>query len=88
MTFPDHKVELEELMALLDGELTGAEAERVRTHVAGCRDCQRMEAEMRGVSGRLAAWQVEEAPESLRCRSREAHGSPRCRGGCRSPRDW
>jgi len=65
MTFSDHKVELEELMGLLDGELTGAEAERVRTHVAGCRDCQRMEAEMRGVSGRLAAWQVEEAPASL-----------------------
>ena len=86
MTFPDHKVELEELMALLDGELTGAEAERVRTHVAGCRDCQRMEAEMRGVSGRLAAWQVEEAPESLALPQPET-GRPRWRGGCRSQRD-
>ena len=58
----DHQAALEDLMADLDGELTPAESAAVRAHVAGCRECQEVEAELRDVAGRLATWTVEEPP--------------------------
>jgi hypothetical protein len=65
MTTTDHRAELETLMAYLDGELSGAEIERVRTHVVGCAACQQVEEEMRGVSTRLQTWEVDGAPSTL-----------------------
>ena len=77
MTAANHDVQFEELMAWLDGELQGADAERVRAHVAGCADCLRMEAEMREVSDRLSAWQVPPAPASQTRPGRRAWGMNR-----------
>jgi predicted anti-sigma-YlaC factor YlaD len=61
-----HDPAFEELTAWLDGELTPAEAERVRAHVASCASCQRLRQDMQEVSRRMAAWSVPEAPASLR----------------------
>ena len=65
MTAGNHTRELEEVMAYLDGALDATAADRVRTHLAGCTECQRVEQELRGVSNRLHAWQVEPAPSQL-----------------------
>ena len=65
MTTGNHDVALEELMALLDGELPAGYAERVRAHVRGCQQCQRTEAEVRDVSSRLARWNVADAPAGI-----------------------
>ncbi len=62
----DHQAAFEQLMADLDGELTPAEAASVRAHVAQCPACQEVELELRGVSGRIAAWTVGEPPASVR----------------------
>jgi hypothetical protein len=65
MTAADHNTEFEELMAWLDGELTGSDENRVRAHVDGCIECQQMEQQMRSVSGRLATWIVPTAPATF-----------------------
>jgi hypothetical protein len=65
MSAADHTARFEELMAWLDGELPDDEARRVQAHVSGCADCQQMEAEMRGVSGQMAQWNVAAAPATL-----------------------
>jgi hypothetical protein len=65
MKTADHHAELESLMAYLDGELAGADAERVRGHLAACEQCQRVEAEMSEVSERLATWEVDDAPATF-----------------------
>jgi hypothetical protein len=53
-----HDVNREEVMALLDGELSGDRATAVRDHVDRCRECQTLEDELRRVSARLSTWQV------------------------------
>jgi hypothetical protein len=61
----DHQAELEALMAYHDGELSTIEADRLRTHVAGCAECQKVEADMRALSNRLQTWEVGGAPSTL-----------------------
>ena len=51
----------EELMAYLDGEASAD----VAAHLEGCRDCQALAAELRGVSERLLEWEVEPADRGL-----------------------
>jgi len=59
---PDmHPIEPEELMAYLDGELSEARASETARHLAHCRDCQAVAAEMQSVSRTLLAWEIEEA---------------------------
>jgi uncharacterized small protein (DUF1192 family) len=65
MNSPPHPIGQEELMAFLDGELSAERAEHVATHLSECGDCRAAIAESRGLSGRLAGWQVEPAPPSL-----------------------
>lgn len=65
MTHSEHQAAFEELTAYLDGELGPVEASRVRTHLAGCSECRQVEAELRGVSARLASWTVGDPPSSL-----------------------
>jgi hypothetical protein len=65
MTAANHDVQLEDVMALLDGELPVGQAERVRAHLAVCAECQEVSMHMRGVSQRLAGWDVQSAPASL-----------------------
>jgi len=56
-----HPVEREEVMAYLDGQLEAARAKVVAAHVEECAECRALAMELRGVSERLAAWQVEPA---------------------------
>ena len=52
----------EELMAYLDGELTPARAERIRTHLEQCPECQREIDGFEQLSRRLQEWTVETRP--------------------------
>jgi hypothetical protein len=61
MQVNEHPVEQEEVMAYLDGELPSDRTAVVAEHMEECGDCQRLAAELRDVSRRLAAWQVERA---------------------------
>jgi hypothetical protein len=58
----------EELMAYLDGEASAD----VAAHLEGCRDCQTLAGELRGVSARLRAWEVEPPGAGLDRRVRAA----------------
>src|SRR5450432_3072471 len=53
-----HLVEPEELMAYLDGELPAGRAAVAAQHLDRCAACQRMAADLRGVSLQLMAWEV------------------------------
>lgn len=58
-----HPIEPEELMAYLDGELAGDRATAAAAHLGECAECQRVVAELRGISQNLRTWKVE-PPES------------------------
>ncbi|MBA3296687.1 MAG: DUF4349 domain-containing protein, partial [Acidobacteria bacterium] len=62
--------DVEAVMAYLDGELPTDAAERMQVHLDECEECRTMMTELRGVSERLGAWQVEGAPTTLRPRAR------------------
>jgi hypothetical protein len=59
MQVKEHPVEQEEVMAFLDGELAADRAAVVARHLEECGECGRLAGELRGVSGRLAGWEVE-----------------------------
>jgi predicted anti-sigma-YlaC factor YlaD len=65
MNAADHNAQFEEVMAWLDGELPADAAARVEAHVAQCPACQRLEADMRSVSGQMAQWKIPGAPATL-----------------------
>ena len=48
----------EEVMALLDGELSAAEAQAVSTHVDHCAECAKLTEQLRRTSQSLSAWSV------------------------------
>jgi len=60
-----HDVEHEEVMAYLDGELPASRALAVRAHLDQCAECRALSDELRDVSGGLAEWTIEPAPERL-----------------------
>ena len=62
----DHSGELEQVMAYVDGALDRESAELVRRHIVGCHQCRQAEADLREVSDRLQAWDVDAVPVSLR----------------------
>jgi hypothetical protein len=64
----DHSAQFGDVMALLDGELRGDAADQVRLHLSACVECQRIAADLRGVSGRLQEWSVGDTPKSLQVR--------------------
>jgi anti-sigma factor RsiW len=53
-----HPVAPEEIMALLDGELSSAEVKTVETHVAECAECSALRNELQGTSEGLRVWTV------------------------------
>jgi hypothetical protein len=55
-----HLVAPEEIMALVDGELTAAEASVVAAHIDECAECAALRDELRGASQALHAWAVPE----------------------------
>ena len=73
-----HEMGSEDLMQLLDGELTAERASEVAAHVSGCAECREMMAKLQESSAQLAAWKVGEvgqasqALERLRRRANEA----------------
>jgi hypothetical protein len=60
-----HPVAPEDLMAYLDGEVSGAAERDIHAHLAGCDACQQLAADLRDGSGQLREWQIEEVPSSL-----------------------
>lgn len=60
-----HAFDREELMAYLDGELSGAAAESARAHLEMCTECREMAAGFARVTGQFGKWRVEPAPAEL-----------------------
>ena len=60
----DHSSELEQVMAYVDGALDRESAELVRRHIVGCHQCRQAEADLREVSDRLQAWDVDDSHQS------------------------
>jgi Domain of unknown function (DUF4349)/Putative zinc-finger len=60
-----HAFDREELMAYLDGELSGAAAESARAHLETCVECREMTAGFARVTGQFGEWRVEPAPADL-----------------------
>ena len=57
-----HPVSPEEIMALLDGELSADRAESVSSHAAACADCQASLASLRNVTQQFSDWRVGTVP--------------------------
>jgi len=60
-----HPVSPEEVMALADGELSGAEASSVAAYIAECAECASLAAQLSATSATFAKWTVSEAPARL-----------------------
>ena len=60
-----HPVAPEEVMALLDGELSAAEAQAVSAHLDRCAECSLLAEQFRTTSLSLSRWNVEAVPEKL-----------------------
>jgi hypothetical protein len=78
----------EEIMALLDGELTATEAKVVLAHIDECVECAALVAELRGTSQALRAWAVPEFPaEALRAVEQKIEDAD-ARGRAKKPRSY
>ena len=64
MTITAHPVAPEEIMALLDRELSAAQAESVSAHVAVCSECQSFANSLSQTSQRVATWTVSAASKN------------------------
>jgi Domain of unknown function (DUF4349)/Putative zinc-finger len=60
-----HPVAPEEVMALLDGELSAAEAQAVSAHLDRCAECSALAEQFRSTSRSLSRWNVEAVPARL-----------------------
>ena len=83
-----HIVTPEDIMALLDGELSAAEAKVVSTHIDECAECADIAAQFRATSHSLAAWTVPRRSRDPRFRdSRSTPQRPQSRrnGTCPGP---
>ena len=52
----------EEVMALLDGELSASEAKAISTHIEECAECRKVAEQLRQTSQALSAWKVSPIP--------------------------
>jgi hypothetical protein len=59
MTSAPHPIEAEELMAYLDGELSAGREAVAAGHLETCAECRKLVEELKGVSRKLAEWEVE-----------------------------
>jgi hypothetical protein len=64
MSTNTHPVAPEEVMALLDGELSAERAQALSAHIDQCPECREVQATIRATSQKLAAWNVD-APRQL-----------------------
>ena len=60
-----HPVAPEDVMALLDGELSAAEAQAVSAHLDRCAECSALAEQFRSTSLSLSRWNVEAVPARL-----------------------
>jgi len=60
-----HPMEQEEVMAYLDGELTGEAATTAVEHLRECRECQALAADLQSVSRHMASWQITAADTQM-----------------------
>lgn len=58
MTTATHPVSAEEVMALLDGELSAEQAQFVSAHLEQCSECAAVAGDLRDVSKNLVSWSV------------------------------
>ena len=65
MSKHNHRFEQEELMAYLDGELPTDRATAAVAHLERCVECQILAADLRSVSQKLMAWEVESAESPM-----------------------
>jgi anti-sigma factor RsiW len=65
MTTTTHSVAPEEIMALLDGELSAVEAQAVSAHLKDCAQCAMVAEQFRATSRMLSRWDVETVPAAL-----------------------
>jgi Domain of unknown function (DUF4349)/Putative zinc-finger len=62
-----HPVTHEEVMALLDGELSAERTQSVSAHLEHCAECKRIEETLRATSQRMAEWKVNEPQQLDEC---------------------
>jgi Domain of unknown function (DUF4349)/Putative zinc-finger len=65
MSTSTHPIAPEEVMAFLDGELSGAGAQAVSNHLQQCAECNAIAHKFRATSHSLAQWSVPAAPTKL-----------------------
>ena len=65
MNIVPHPVVPERIMALLDGELSAAEARVVSTHLDTCAECAHLAERLRSTSQQLSAWKVPDIPVKM-----------------------
>jgi len=66
----------EDIMALLDGELSTADAQSISAHLAGCPDCAAIAEQFRDTARMLSAWSVPPLPVRVEQSVREAAADP------------
>jgi anti-sigma factor RsiW len=65
MKTPTHPVVPEDVMALIDGELTATEATLVSQHIEQCTECAALRDQLRNTSDSLSDWTVPSVPSTL-----------------------
>jgi hypothetical protein len=75
MNITTHPVAPEEVMALLDGELSADRAQSVSAHISQCAECQELGTSIRKASAAISKWNVEAAPAGLEARVADAASS-------------
>jgi len=65
MSTTTHPVAPEEIMALLDGELSAEQTQAVSSHIGKCAECATVAANHRELSEQMTSWRVELAPARL-----------------------
>ncbi len=79
MPINTHAFASEEVMAYLDGELSPETAAEMTAHLAHCRTCQEIAADLQGVSRQLSGWMVQ-ASGCRRHSRADPSGDPSARG--------
>ncbi len=69
----------EDIMALLDGELSASDAQAISAHLADCPDCAAIADQFRDTARMLSTWSVPPLPVRIEQAVRETAADPRAR---------
>jgi len=86
MTRQNHILEPEDLMAYLDGELQPDRASEAAAHLAECKECQRLAAELEEISRTMLVWEVEASSSRLEEEVAAAFSEPEVKKAARTHR--